>query len=147
MNPIQTYIYIWIDFSESISDFSFHQTINGICAKNLEVTLLFRDLSKAFDSILLAYSLPKETVTTIKILYKSTTIMILYDNTNFFVIVTGLLQRDTLALYMFIICLDYILWTSINLIKENVLKTKKNSDYNTLHMETLLLNPSSSTLT
>ena len=45
--------------------------------KNLEVTLLFEDFSEAFNSIhrgkmkqiLLAYGLPKETVTTIMILY------------------------------------------------------------------------------
>ena len=53
-----------------------HQIIEGVCAKNLEATLLFVDFSKAFDSIkrgkmeqiLLAYGLPKETVTAIMIL-------------------------------------------------------------------------------
>ena len=39
--------------------------------------------------------------------------------TDFFDIVAGLLQRDTLARYLFIICLDYVLWMSIDLMKEN----------------------------
>ena len=34
-------------------------------------------------------------------------------------IVAGVLQGDTLAPYLFIICLDYVLWTSVDLIKEN----------------------------
>ena len=34
--------------------------------------------------------------------------------TEYFDIVAGVLQRDTLALYLFIICLDYVLWTSID---------------------------------
>ena len=40
-------------------------------------------------------------------------------NTNFFNIVPGVLRENTLVPYMFIICLDYVLWTSIDLIKEN----------------------------
>ena len=42
----------------------------------------------------------------------------LNGDTNFFDIVTGVLQWDTLALYLFIFCLDYVLWMSIDLIKE-----------------------------
>ena len=40
-------------------------------------------------------------------------------DTDFFDSVTGVLQRDTLVPYLFIICLDYILRTSIDLMKEN----------------------------
>ena len=40
-------------------------------------------------------------------------------NTNFFDIVTEVLQEGTLGPYLFINCLDYVLWTSIDLIKEN----------------------------
>ena len=40
-------------------------------------------------------------------------------DTDYFDIVAGVLQGDTLAPYLFIICLDYVLRTSIDLIKEN----------------------------
>ena len=47
-------------------------------------------------------------------------------DTNFFVIVAGVLQGDTLAPYLFIICLHYVLRMSLDLIKENsfTLKTR-----------------------
>ena len=56
------------------------QTIEGVCTKNLQATLLFVDFSQVFDSmhrgkmkqILLAYGLPKENFTTIMMLYKNT---------------------------------------------------------------------------
>ena len=40
-------------------------------------------------------------------------------------IITGVLQGDTLAPYLFIICLDYVLRTSIDLMKENSFKLAK----------------------
>ena len=40
-------------------------------------------------------------------------------DTEYFDIVAGVLQRDTLAPYLFIICLDYVLRTSIDKIREN----------------------------
>ena len=46
-------------------------------------------------------------------------------DTDFFNIVAGVLQEDTLALYLFIICLDYVLLTSIDQIKENGFTLKK----------------------
>ena len=49
-------------------------------------------------------------------------------DTEYFDIVAGVLQRDTLAPYLFIICLDYVLKTSIDKIKENGFElTKKSS--------------------
>ena len=43
-------------------------------------------------------------------------------------IVAGVLQGDTIASYLFIICLDYVLRTSIDKIRENVFElTKKRS--------------------
>ena len=49
-------------------------------------------------------------------------------DTEYFDIVAGVLQGDTLAPYLFIICLDYVLRTSIDKIKENGFKlTKKRS--------------------
>ena len=38
---------------------------------------------------------------------------------DYFDIVAGVLQGDTLAPYLIIICLDYVLRTSIDLMKEN----------------------------
>ena len=40
-------------------------------------------------------------------------------DTDYFDIVTGVMQRDTLAPYRFIICLDYVLPTLMDLMKEN----------------------------
>ena len=40
-------------------------------------------------------------------------------DTEYFNIVSGVLQGDTLAPYLFIICLDYVLRTSIDKIREN----------------------------
>ena len=48
--------------------------------------------------------------------------------TDYFDIVAGVLQGDALAPYLFIICLDYVLRTSIDKIKENGFElTKKTS--------------------
>ena len=70
--------------------------------------MLFVDFAKAFDSmhrgkmeqILLAYGLP-------------------YGDIDYFIIVAGVLQGDTLAPYLFFICLDYMLKTSIDKMKVN----------------------------
>ena len=55
----------------------------------------------------------------------------MYDHlreTEYFDIVAGVLQGDMLAPYLFIICLDYVLTTSIDKIRENGFKlTKKRS--------------------
>ena len=52
-------------------------------------------------------------------------------HSDFFDIVAGVLLGDTLALYLFIICPDYVLQKSIDLIKENgfTLKTAKSRQY------------------
>ena len=49
-------------------------------------------------------------------------------DTEYFDIVAGVLQRDTLAPYLFIICLDYVLRTSIDKNREKSFElTKKRS--------------------
>ena len=112
--------------------------LEGVMAKNLQATILFVDFTKAFDSIhrgkmeqiLLAYGLPKENVATIMILYRNTKVKVRSPDgdTNYFDILTRVLQGDTLAPYLFIINLDYVLWTSIDKIKENGFElTKKRS--------------------
>ena len=47
------------------------------------------------------------------------------EDTDYFDIVEGVLQGDTLASYLFIICLDYVLRTSIDKMKENGFKLTK----------------------
>ena len=82
------------------------------------------------EQILLAYGLPKETVAAITILYRNTKVKVQSPDgdTEYFDIVAGVLQGDMLAPYLFIICLDYVLRTSINKIRENGFKlTKKRS--------------------
>ena len=78
----------------------------------------------------LAYGLPKETVAAITIHYKNTKVKVRSPDgdTEYFDIVAGVLQGDTLAPYIFIICLDYVLRTSIDKIRENGFElTKKRS--------------------
>ena len=82
------------------------------------------------EQILLAYGIPKETVAAITILYRNTKVKVRSTDgdTEYFDIVAGVLQGDTLAPYLFIICLDYVRRTSIDKIKENGFElTKKRS--------------------
>ena len=60
-------------------------------------------------------------------LYKNTKVKVcpLDGDIDFFYIVAGILQEDTLASYLFIIWLDYVLQTSIDLMKENDFTWKK----------------------
>ena len=112
--------------------------LEGLRAKNLQATLLFVDFTKALDSIhrgkmkqiLLAYRLPKETVAAITILDRNTKVKVRSPegDTEYFDIVAGVLQGDTLASYLFIICLDFVLRTSIDKIREDGFAlTKKGS--------------------
>ena len=104
--------------------------LEGVRAKNLQATLIFIDFTKAFDSIhrgkmeqiLLAYGIPKETVAAITILYRNTKVKVRSPDgdTDYFDIVAGVLQGDTLA--------PYVLRTSIDKIRENGFElTKKRS--------------------
>ena len=103
-----------------------HQILEGVHTKNLEAAILFVDFTKAFDSIhrgkmeqiLLSYGLPKETVAAIMMLYRNTKVKVysLDGDIDYFDIVASVLQGDTLAPYLFIICLE---------IKENSFKLTK----------------------
>ena len=79
------------------------------------------------EQILLAYGLPKETVAAIMLLYRNTKVKVRSPDrdTDNFDIVARVQQRDTLAPYLFIICRDYVLRTSIDKLKENGFKLKK----------------------
>ena len=82
------------------------------------------------EQILLAYSLPKETVAIIRILYRNTKVKVRSSDgdAEYFDIVAGVLQGDTLASYLFIIYQDYVFITSIDKIRENGFElTKKRS--------------------
>ena len=82
------------------------------------------------EQILLAYGIPKETVAAITILYRNTKVKVWspHRDTENFDIVAGVLQGDPLAPHLFIICLDYVLRTSIDKIRENGFElTKKRS--------------------
>ena len=78
--------------------------------------MLFFDFAKAFDSIhrgkmkqiLLTYSLLKETVAAIMMLYRNMKVKVrsLDGDTDYFDSVARGLQGDTWALYLFIICRD-----------------------------------------
>ena len=82
------------------------------------------------EQILQAYGLPKETVAAITSFYRNTKVEVRSPDgdTEYFDIVAGVLQGDLLAPYLFIICLDYVLRTSIDKIRENGFElTKKKS--------------------
>ena len=69
------------------------------------------------EQILLVYGLPKEIVAAIMMLYRSTKVKVCSpdEDTDYFDIVAGVLQGDS---YLFIICLDYVLRTSIDKLKK-----------------------------
>ena len=111
------------------------QILEGVRAKNLETIILFVNFTKAFDSIhrgkmeqiLLAYGLLKETVAAIIMLCRNTKVIVRSSDgdTEYLDIVASVLQGNTLSPYLFIICLDNVLRTSIDKIKENGFKLTK----------------------
>ena len=114
------------------------RTLEGVRAKNLPAALLIVDFTTVFDSIYrekmeqiqLAYGLTKETVAAKTILYRNTKVKVRSPDGDreYFDIVAGVLQGVTLAPYLLIICLDYVLRTSIDKIRENGCElTKKRS--------------------
>ena len=118
--------------------FAIRRILQSVRAKNLEATILLVTFSKAFDSIysgkmeqiLHAYGQPKDTIAAIMMLYKNTKVenRSAGADTDYFDIIAVVLQGDTLTLYLFVICLDYVLRTSIDKIKDNGFKlTKKRS--------------------
>ena len=112
------------------------ESLKACGQKNIRATLLFVDFTKTFDSIhrekieqiLLAYGLPKEIVAAITILYRNTKVKVRSPDgdAEYFDIVAGVLQGDKLDPYIFIICLDYVLRTSIDKIREDGFELTKN---------------------
>ena len=77
------------------------------------------------EQLLLAYDLLKEAVAAIMMLYKNMKVRV--HSTDYFDIVTGVLHGNTLASYLFIICLENTLRMSINFMQENGFKLAKES--------------------
>ena len=97
---------------------------------DLEITKNYQGITftsiaaKIYNALLLncikpEIGLPKETVAAMMMLYRNTKVKVgsLDGDTDILDIVTGALQGDTLAPYQFIIFLDYVLRTSIDLRK------------------------------
>ena len=84
--------------------------------------MTFIDFKKAFDSInrdtmwkiLRYYGIPEKIVNIIKCLYEGSTSAVRVDGSlsKEFLITTGVLQEDTLAPFLFVIVLDYVLWNT-----------------------------------
>ena len=88
-------------------------------SKNLSAIITFVDFKKAFDSInreimfkiLAAYGIPQSIVDAIAIIYDNVRAKVLSPDgeTDWFNLFVGVLQGDTLAPYLFIIVLDYVM--------------------------------------
>ena len=93
--------------------------IEGIKSHDLKAVIIFVDFKKAFDSIdrgkmlkmLAAYGIPSIITNAIALFYENTEARIITPDgeTAFFKISKGVLQGDTLAPFLFIITLDYIM--------------------------------------
>ena len=91
--------------------------IEEVKGYNLNAVIVFIDFKKAFDSvhrgkmlnILKAYGIPSKMVDVIALLYSNTRARVITPDgeTDWFDIVAGVLQGDTLAPYLFAIVLDY----------------------------------------
>ena len=93
--------------------------LEGVRSHNRKAIVLYIDFRKAFDSInrnkmikiLKAYDVPPNLLQAIILMYENTKARIISPDgeTEFFKILAGVLQGDTLAPYLFIIVLDYVL--------------------------------------
>ena len=115
-------------------------------AFNRDLALFFVDFSKAFDSvdrdkmfeILGFYGIPPKIIDCIRVLYTGTAATILTPDgeTEPFSILAGILQGDTLAPFLFIIVVDYILRMSVDKInnKGYELKPRRSSRHPAVYL-------------
>ena len=89
----------------------------------IEIIFLWKIIM--IDKFSFNYKASSRHVAAITMLYKITKVRSPGGETNYFDIVAGLLQGDKLSPYMFIICLEYVLRMSIDLMKENGFKLVK----------------------
>ena len=102
---------------------------------NLDLAIVFVDFSKAFDSvdrdkmfeILELYGIPSKLIAAIRVLYTDTcsTILTPDGETAPFQIQAGILQGDTLAPFLFIIVVDYVLRMSVDTINSKGYQLKE----------------------
>lgn len=101
---------------------------------NKDVAICFVDFKKAFDSIsrkrmfdiIKLYGVPDKIVSAIKALYTSTKAKVVSPDgdTEMFDIQAGVLQGDTLAPFLFILVLDYVLRISVDSLTNKGIKLK-----------------------
>ena len=109
---------------------SLRRILEGATAKNFPAVMTFIDFRKAFDSvhrgilmkILRAYGIPDKLVDLIERTYTDTLAKVMTPEglTEAFRILAGVLQGDTLAPYLFIIVVDYIMRTAMGNLEEPV---------------------------
>ena len=91
---------------------------------NLDAILIFIDFKKAFDSvdrdkmfdILSLYGIPQKIIDAIRLLYSNTQSCVQTPDgeTTSFSILAGILQGDTLAPFLFVLVVDYIMRVSVD---------------------------------
>ena len=99
------------------------RVFEGARDKDLTAVMLFIDFKKAFDSvhrgllmkILLAYGIPREIVGLIQRMHADTVARVITEDglSEAFLILAGVMQGDTLAPYLFVIVIDYIMRVSL----------------------------------
>ena len=97
--------------------------IEEVRSKNLKAVIVFIHFKKAFDSvhrvkmrkILKAYGIPDRLISAIGLMYEGTQTRVITPDgeTEFFSILAGVSQGDTLAPYLFAIILDYAMRKAI----------------------------------
>ena len=112
---------------------------------NQEAVFVFVDFSKAFDSIdrakmfeiLALYGIPQPIIEAIRVLYANTSSTVLTPDgeTKPIDIMAGILQGDTLAPFLFILVLDYVLRHSSDLNNTKGIQSRKSSRHPAIHLE------------